>query len=161
MYWEIGIKAISALFQGFLLICLDVGLCLIFIVLLLSMASAYCNFLLFFPLLYLCVSLSSVKFSSVQSLSCVRLFATPWIATSQASLSITNSQSSPKLMSIQSMMPSSHLILYCPLLLLPPNPSQHQSFPMSQLFAWGGQSTGVSALASFPPKKSQGWSPSE
>ena len=118
MYWEIGIKAISALFQGFLLICLDVGLCLIFIVLLLSMASAYCNFLLFFPLLYLCVSLSSVKFSSVQSLSCVRLFATPWIATSQASLSITNSQSSPKLMSIQSMMPSSHLILYCPLLLL-------------------------------------------
>ena len=42
-----------------------------------------------------------------------------------------------------------------------PNPSQHQSFPMSQLFAWGGQSTGVSALASFLPKKSQGWSPSE
>ena len=42
-----------------------------------------------------------------------------------------------------------------------PNPSQHQSLPMSQLFAWGGQSTGVSALASFPPKKSQGWSPSE
>ena len=40
-----------------------------------------------------------------------------------------------------------------------PNPSQHQSFPMSQLFAWGGQSTGVSALASFLPKKSQGWSP--
>ena len=42
-----------------------------------------------------------------------------------------------------------------------PNPSQHQSFPMSQLFEWGGQSTGVSALASFLPKKSQGWSPSE
>ena len=42
-----------------------------------------------------------------------------------------------------------------------PNPSQHQSFPMSQLFAWGSQSTGVSALASFLPKKSQGWSPSE
>ena len=43
-----------------------------------------------------------------------------------------------------------------------PNPSQHpRSFPMSQLFAWGGQSTGVSALASCPPKKSQGWSPSE
>ena len=42
-----------------------------------------------------------------------------------------------------------------------PNPSQHQSFPMSQLFAWGGQSTGVSASASFLPKKSQGWSPSE
>ena len=42
-----------------------------------------------------------------------------------------------------------------------PNPSQHQSFPMTQLFAWGGQSTGVSALPSFLPKKSQGWSPSE
>ena len=42
-----------------------------------------------------------------------------------------------------------------------PNPSQHQSLPMSQLFAWSGQSTGVSALASFLPKKSQGWSPSE
>ena len=39
-----------------------------------------------------------------------------------------------------------------------PNPSQHQSLPMSQLFAWGSQSTGVSASASFPPKKSQGWS---
>ena len=44
---------------------------------------------------------------------------------------------------------------------LAPNPSQHQSFPMSQLFTWGGQSTRVSALASFLPKKSQGWSPSE
>ena len=44
---------------------------------------------------------------------------------------------------------------------LAPNPSQHESSPMSQLFAWGGQSTGVSALASFLPKKSQGWSPSE
>ena len=42
-----------------------------------------------------------------------------------------------------------------------PNPSQHQSFPRSQLFTWGGQSTGVSALASFLPKKSQGWSPLE
>ena len=44
---------------------------------------------------------------------------------------------------------------------LAPNPSPHQSFPMSQLFTWGGQSTGVSALASFLPKKSQGWSPTE
>ena len=42
-----------------------------------------------------------------------------------------------------------------------PNPSQHQSFPVSQLFTWGGQSTGASASASFPPKKSQGWSPLE
>ena len=61
------------------------------------------------------------QFSSVQSLSRVRLFATPWIAARQASLSITNSRSSPRLMSIESVMPSSHLILCRPLLLLPPN----------------------------------------
>ena len=58
-------------------------------------------------------------FSSVQSLSCVQLFATPWTAAHQASLSITNSRSPPKPMSIELMMPSNHLILYCPLLLLP------------------------------------------
>ena len=61
----------------------------------------------------------SVQFSSVQSLSHVQLFATPWIAACQASLSITNSWSLPKPMSIESVMPSSHLILCCPLLLLP------------------------------------------
>ena len=55
----------------------------------------------------------------VQSLSCVRLFVTPWTAACQASLSITNSQSLLKLMSIESMMPSNHLILCCPLCLLP------------------------------------------
>ena len=59
--------------------------------------------------------------SSVQSLSRVRLFATPWIAACQASLSIINSQSSVKLTSIELLMPSSHLIS-CPLLLLPPIP---------------------------------------
>ena len=58
-------------------------------------------------------------FSSVQSLSCVQLFAAPWAAAHQASLSITNSQSLRKLMSIESVMPSNHLILCCPLLLLP------------------------------------------
>ena len=58
-------------------------------------------------------------FSSVQSLSRVRLFATPWTAARQASLSITNSQSSLKPMSIESVMPSNHLILCRPLLLLP------------------------------------------
>ena len=62
----------------------------------------------------------SHQFSSVQSLSSVWLFATSWIAAHQASLSITNSWSSPKLMSIKLVMPSSHLILCCPLLLLPP-----------------------------------------
>ena len=59
---------------------------------------------------------------SVQSLSRVQLFVTPWIASRQASLSITNSRSSPKLMSIESVMPSSHLILCRLLLLLPPIP---------------------------------------
>ena len=57
-------------------------------------------------------------FSSVQLLSCVRLFATPWTAAHQVSLSITNSRSLPKFMSIESVMPSNHLIL-CQLLLLP------------------------------------------
>ena len=61
----------------------------------------------------------SVQFSSVQSLSRVGLFATPWTTACQASLSITNSRSPPKPMSIKSMMPSNHLILCCPLLLLP------------------------------------------
>ena len=59
------------------------------------------------------------QFSSVQSLSHVRLFATPWITACQASVSITNSRNSPKLMCIELVMPSSHLILGCPLLLLP------------------------------------------
>ena len=58
-------------------------------------------------------------FSSVQSLSRVQLFVTPWTAAHQASLSITNSQSLLKLMSVESVMPSNHLILCCPLLLLP------------------------------------------
>ena len=57
--------------------------------------------------------------SSVQSLSCVRLFATPWTAAHQTSLSITNSQSLVKLMSIESAIPSNHFILCCPLLLPP------------------------------------------
>ena len=103
-----------------------------------------------------------VRFSSVQSLSRVWLFATPWIVARQASLSITNSQSSPKLMCIESVMPSSHLILCHPLLLLPPILPASGSFLMSQLFTWGGQSIGVSALASFLPRMiTQGWSPLE
>ena len=69
-----------------------------------------------------CTLLFSHQFSSVQSLSRVQLFATPWITAHQASLSITNSQSSLKLMFIELVMPSSHLILRCPLHLLPPIP---------------------------------------
>ena len=97
----------------------------------------------------------------VKSLSRVRLFAIPWIAAHQASLSITISQSLLKLMSIMSMMPSNHLILCHPLLLLPQSLPASESFPMSQLFAWGGQSTGLSALASVLLKNTHGWSPSE
>ena len=100
-----------------------------------------------------------LQFSSVQLLSRVRLFATPWIATHQAYLSITNSWSSPRLTSIKSVMLSSHLILCRPLFLCPQSLPASESFPMSQLFAWGGQSTGVSALASFLPKNTQDWSP--
>ena len=102
------------------------------------------------------------QFSSVQSLSYVWVFAIPWNAACQASLSITNSRSSPRLTSIESVMPSSHLILCHPLFLCPQSLPASESFPMSQrVFAWGGQSSGVSALASFLPKKSQGWSPTE
>ena len=91
-------------------------------------------------LLYNCLESLVINktFSSVQSLSRFRLFATPWIAARQASLSITNTWSSPKLMSIKSVMPSSHLILCRPLLLLPPIPPSIRP-PRSQLFTWGGQ----------------------
>ena len=65
---------------------------------------------------------------SVQSLSHVQLFATPWTAARQASLSITSSQSLLKLMSIESVMPPNHLLLRCPLLLLPPSPPSIRIF---------------------------------
>ena len=76
-------------------------------------------------------------FSLVQSLSCVRLFETPWTAAHQASLSITNSQSLLKLMSFESVMPSNQLILCCPLLLLLQTFPSPGSFLMSQLFTSG------------------------
>ena len=88
--------------------------------------------------------LSSVhSLSSVQSLSRVQLFATPWIAARQASLSITNSRSSLRLTSIELVMPSSHLFLCCP---FPPapNPSQHQS-----LFQWVNSSHEVTKVLEF------------
>ena len=96
--------------------------------------------------------------SWVQSLSRVRLLVTPWITARQASLSITNSWSSLRLTSIELVMPSSHLILCCPLFLLPSIPPSIRVFS-SQLFAWGGQSTGVSPLASVLPMNIQDWSP--
>ena len=69
------------------------------------------------------------NFSSVQLLSCVRILATPWTAAHQASLSVTNSRSPPKPMSIESMMPSNHLMLCRPLLLLP------SIFPSMKVFS--------------------------
>ena len=101
-----------------------------------------------------------IQFSSVQSLSHVRLFATPWTAARQASLSITNSQSLLKLTSIESVMSSNRLI-FCHPLLLPSSFPALGSLPMSQLFISGGKNIELSASASFPPKKSQGGSPSE
>ena len=92
-----------------------------------------------------------------------------WVAQSCLTLCDPMNRSTPGLpvhhqlleftQSIESVTPSSHLILCRPLSFLLPIPPSIRVFSKSQLFAWGGQSTGVSALASFPPKKSQGWSP--
>ena len=101
-----------------------------------------------------------VQFSSVQfSCSVVSDFATPWTSAHHASLSITNSRSLPKLMSIESMMPSNHLILFFRLLLLPSIFPSIRVFPMNQFFASGGQSIGVSASSSVLPMNIHGWFP--
>ena len=94
---------------------------------------------------------SSVQFCSVQSLSRVRLFVTPWTAALQASLPITNSRTLLKLMSVESVMPSKHLIFCCPLLLSP------SIFPSIRVFSneSGGQCIGVSASASVLPMNIQ------
>ena len=99
-----------------------------------------------------------LQFSSVQLLSRVRVFATPWIAARQASLSITNSQSSPNSRPSnqwchQAISPSV-IPFSCPQSL-----PASESFPMSQPFVWGGQSIGVSASASILPMDTQDWSP--
>ena len=101
--------------------------------------------------------LHSVQFSHS---SCVQLFGTLWIAACQASLSITNSCPLLKLLSIESVMPSNHLILCRPLLLLPSIfPSIRVFFPVSQLFTSDGQSTRASASASVLPVNIQDWFP--
>ena len=99
------------------------------------------------------------QFSSVQLLSRVRLFATPWTAARQASLSNTNSWSSPKPMSIESVMPSNHLILVVPFSSCPQSFPASGCFQMSQLFASGGQNIRVSASTSVLPMNTQDWSP--
>ena len=85
------------------------------------------------------------------SCSVVSDFVTPWTAARQASLTITNSQRLRKLMFIELVMPSNHLILCCPLLHCPQSFPALGSFPMSQLFPSDGQSIGVSASASVLP----------
>ena len=97
-------------------------------------------------------NICSVQFSFVTQ-SCPTL-CDPWIAACQASLSIINSRRSLRHTSIKSVMPSSHLILCCPLLLLPPIPPSIRVFSNESTLHMGGQSIGVSALASFLPKKS-------
>ena len=101
------------------------------------------------------VAKSVHQFSSVLLLSRVRLFATPWTAAHQAFLSITNSRSLLKLMSIESVMQSNYLILYYPLLLHLQSFPVSGSFPMSQLFTSDGQSIGISASASVLPMNIQ------
>ena len=87
------------------------------------------------------------------------LFVNPWAAACQASLSFTISRSFLKFMSIESVMPSNHLVLCHPLLLPPSIFSASGSFPMSQLLALGGQSIGASASTSVLPMTIQGWFP--
>ena len=96
-------------------------------------------------------------FSSVQSLNRVQFFATPWTATLQATLSVTNSRRLLKFVSIESVMSSNHLIFCCPLLLLPSIFARSGSFPISQFFASGGQSIGVSASTSVLLKHIEDW----
>ena len=102
-----------------------------------------------------------MKFSSVQSLSRVQLFATPWITARQASLSITNSRRSLSLCPLSQWCHPAISFSVVPFSSCPQSLPVSESFPMSQLFTWGGQSTGVSALASFLPKNTQDWSPLE
>ena len=94
------------------------------------------------------------QFNSVQSLSCVRLFATPWTEAHQSSLSVANTRSLRKLMSIESVMPSNHLILYH-LLLLPSS-----IFPSISLFQWVNSSHQVAKVLEFQLQhQSLQWTP--
>ena len=102
---------------------------------------------------------SEYQFSSVQFFSRVRLFATPWTPARRASLSITNSQSLLKLMSMSQCCHQAISASVVPFSSCPQSLPASGSFPMSQLFASGGQSIGVSASASVLPMNTQDWSP--
>ena len=118
--------------------------------------SVYLHFFFHFHLnSFIVIGLYSVQFSSVAQL-CLTLcnpinHSTPGLIHHQLP-EFTQTH-------VQSVMPSSHLILCCPLLLLPQSLPASGSFPMSQLFGWGGQSIGVSASASVLPMNTQNWSP--
>ena len=116
---------------------------------------ALCHMWLLKPLLGL------LQFSSVQLLSRVRLFATPWIVAHQASLSITNSRSHPNTCPSSWWCHPAISSSVIPFSSCPQSLPASESFPVSQLFAWGGQSIGLSALASILPKNTLGWSPLE
>ena len=109
---------------------------------------------------YLLISIVNQIFNSVQLLSPVWLFVTPRTEAHQASLSIANSQSLLKLMSIESVMPSNHLILCLPFFSCLKSFPASGSFQMSQLFPSSGQSIGVSASALVLPMNIQDWFPS-
>ena len=114
---------------------------------------------LFPRVIHWCLFCHSKFVAVVQSLSCVQFFATPWTAEHQASRSFTISQSLLKLMSIESVRPSNHLILCHPLLLQPSIFPSIRVFQVSQFFALGGQSIGVSASVSVLPMNIQDWFP--
>ena len=109
--------------------------------------------------MWACMYSSFSIFVVVQSLSHVWLFAIPWAAACQASMSFTGSQTLLKFMSIESVMPSNHLIHYHPVLLLLLSFPASGSFPMSQYFTSGGQSIGASASTSILSMSIQGWFP--
>ena len=115
-----------------------------------------CNMCMSVSNVYLYKCLSSVQF---KLLSRVQLFVTPWTAARQVSLSITNSQSFLKLMSIESMMPSSISSSVIPFSSCLQSFPASGSFPVSQFFTSGGQSIGVSASASILPMNIQDWFP--
>ena len=104
-------------------------------------------------------STESVRFSSVQSLSCVQLFETPWTAAHQASLSITRPQRLLKLISIKSVMPFNHLILCHSLLLLPSIFCSIRVFSNESVLPSGSQSIGISASTTVLPMNIQDWFP--
>ena len=105
--------------------------------------------------------MDSVQFSSVQSLSRVWLFATPWIAAHQASLSITNSRVHPNSCASSRWCHPAISSSVVPFSSCPQSLPASGSFPVSQFFAWGGQSFGVSASASVLPMNTQDWPPLE